>query len=205
MMGGESSRSDRMCQTLAVEPAGPVHCPEIMGEFNQNLWAPWRMEYIRSLREVADGDNCFLCQYAARPDEDAAHHVVWRGPTCLTVFNRFPYSSGHLLIAPLAHLADLDDLDDAALDELIRQVRDAKRLLGAVIEAHGFNVGMNFGRCAGAGLPGHLHVHVVPRWEGDTNFMPLLSDTRVIPQSIEAIHRQMRERSEGLGLPAVRG
>lgn len=162
------------------------------------------MEYIRSLNEES-GDGCFICRYAADPDADRGNHVIWRGTSCMTFFNSFPYSSGHLLIAPMSHLADLDDLDDAVFDELFRQVRDAKRLCAATFRPQGFNVGMNFGRCAGAGLPGHLHVHVVPRWEGDTNFVPLLSDTRVIPESIAAQHEQMRVAAAAAGLPQVRG
>ena len=163
------------------------------------------MEYIRSLGGNRPEEGCFLCRYAASPENDRQNHVIWRGRCCLTTFNSFPYNSGHLLVAPLAHVADLDLLEDLGLDELIRQVRDAKRLLTAVLGPQGFNVGMNFGKCAGAGLPGHLRVHIAPRWEGDTNFMPVLGDTRVIPESIAAIRDRMREAAVGLGLPAVRG
>ena len=186
----------------ADRPACRLHLA--MAERNDNLWAPWRLEYIRALSDK-DDDGCFLCRYAGQPEQDASHQVIWRGPTCLTVFNQFPYNNGHLLIAPLAHKADLDELDDATLDELIRTVRDAKRLLKETTSAHGFNVGMNFGRCAGAGLPGHLHVHIVPRWDGDTNFMAVVGSTRVISQSIEALLAQMREAATALGLPSVRG
>lgn len=178
-----------------------------MGECSKNLWAPWRSEYIHSLGEPS-GDQaggCFLCRYVDQPEQDAANHVLWRGPCCLTVFNRFPYSNGHLLVAPRKHLAGLDELDDPTLDELIRSVRDAQRLLAHTTSAHGFNIGMNFGRCAGAGLPGHLHVHIVPRWEGDTNFMAVVSDTRVISESIDALYNKMRAAAEGLGLPPLRG
>ncbi|NLX12065.1 MAG: HIT domain-containing protein [Phycisphaerales bacterium] len=178
-----------------------------MGECSKNLWASWRSEYIHSLGEPADGQagGCFLCRYAGQPEQDALHHVLWRGLRCLTMFNRFPYNNGHLLVAPLDHLAGLDELDEPTLDELIRTVRDAQRLLGHTTNAHGFNVGMNFGRCAGAGLPGHLHVHIVPRWEGDTNFMAVISDNRVISESIESLYNKMRAAAEGLGLPALRG
>jgi ATP adenylyltransferase len=174
-----------------------------MAEHNENLWAPWRLEYIRGLADK-DNDGCFLCRYASTPDRDGEHQVIWRGPTCLTTFNQFPYNNGHLLIAPLAHQAELEALDDACLDELIRTIRDAKRLLKETTSAHGFNVGMNFGRCAGAGLPGHLHVHIVPRWDGDTNFMAVVGNARVISQSIEALHKQMREVAPALGLPPVK-
>lgn len=163
------------------------------------------MEYIRSLGGEETDAGCFLCRYAANPACDGENHVIWRGRCCFTTFNSFPYNSGHLMVAPLAHVADLEAMDDPALDELIRQIRDARRLLVAVLSPQGFNVGMNFGKCAGAGLPGHLHAHIVPRWEGDTNFMPVLGDVRVIPESIRAIHERMREVAAGLGLPAVRG
>ena len=176
-----------------------------MAETNRNLWAPWRMEYIDLLSQTSGETGCFLCRYAETPEQDTANHVVWRTDACLTVFNKFPYSNGHLLVAPRAHLADLDDLDDAGLTALFQQVRDAKRLLAETARAHGFNVGMNFGRCAGAGLPGHLHVHIVPRWEGDTNFMPILGDAKVIPQSMDALYAKMAEATGRLGLPAVRG
>ena len=174
-----------------------------MAETNRNLWAPWRMEYIHSLADESDDKGCFLCRYVDAPENDAEHRVIWRGDTCLTVFNKFPYSNGHLLVAPLAHQPDLDDLSDDVLAELFRQVRDAKRLLAETTHAHGFNVGMNFGRCAGAGLPGHLHVHIVPRWDGDTNFMPVIGDTKVIPQSMDALSAKMREAAPELGLPDV--
>jgi ATP adenylyltransferase len=203
MMGKESNRYAVGCKGLPL-PAQPVTLPRDMAEFSRNLWAPWRMEYIRSLGPGRPDEGCFLCRYAASPDSDGANHVIWRGTCCLTTFNSFPYNSGHLLVAPLAHAGDLDGMDDGTLDELIRQVRDAKRLLAAVLAPQGFNVGMNFGKCAGAGLPGHLHVHIVPRWEGDTNFMPVVGDTRVIPESIAAICGRMREVAAGLGLPAVR-
>jgi len=162
------------------------------------------MEYINSLKDATGEEECFLCRYAGQPERDGDNHVIWRGGGCLTTFNLFPYTSGHLLVAPLEHLAELDDLDDATLDELFRQVRSAMRLLRGSVSPHGFNVGMNFGRCAGAGLPDHLHVHIVPRWDGDTNFMPVLDDVRVIPLGIEDIRKLMVEAAERLGLPAVR-
>lgn len=176
-----------------------------MAEYNRNLWAPWRMEYIHSLHDGAEPPGCFLCRYAASPADDSKNLVIWRGRHGFTLFNRFPYSNGHLLIAPYAHEGQLDGLDESALGELMAQVRDAQRLLRETAGAHGFNVGMNFGRCAGAGLPDHLHLHIVPRWEGDTNFMAVLGDTRVIPQSLEAQMGLMRAAAARLGLPEVRG
>lgn len=175
-----------------------------MAETNQNLWAPWRMEYIHSLNVDREG-GCFLCRYAANPDQDQTNRVIWRTAHTLTVFNAFPYNNGHLLIAPLGHHADLEELDDETLTELMRQTRDAQRLLRKTISPQGFNVGLNFGRCAGAGLPGHLHLHIVPRWEGDTNFMAVMGNARVISQSLEALCEQMHTAAAELGLPPVRG
>lgn len=177
-----------------------------MAEKNRSLWAPWRMEYIHALGEMSstEKNECFLCAYASSPESDPANRVVWRTDAVLTVFNRFPYSNGHLLVAPTEHCGDLPDLDDEVLAELFRTVRDAKRLLVRTTNAQGFNVGMNFGRCAGAGLPDHLHVHIVPRWEGDTNFMPVLGDTKVIPQSMDAQVALMKDTVRDLGLPEIR-
>lgn len=174
-----------------------------MGETNQNLWAPWRLDYVKSLAGQDDA-GCFLCRYATTPDKDRENLVIWRTERCLTLFNRFPYANGHLLIAPIAHKAELHDLDEPTLDELICLTRDAQRLIREATCCHGSNVGMNFGKCAGAGLPGHLHVHIVPRWEGDINFMAVLADTRVIPQSIDALRDRMAEVARQLGLPAIR-
>ncbi len=164
----------------------------------QNLWAPWRMEYIGGLGTEADG--CFLCRAVAHPEDDAGAYVLWRGPATITLLNRFPYSSGHVLIAPLAHVAEPEDLPDAVLLEIMQRTRDAKRVLQRALAAQGFNIGMNLGHCAGAGLPGHLHQHVVPRWPGDTNFMAVLADAKVIPQSLAEVRRLFLAASAALGL-----
>lgn len=170
-----------------------------MAEFNRNIWAPWRMEYIDSLGD-RDGEGCFLCRNGRAPEDDEKNHVVWRSPAVLVVLNRFPYTSGHLLVAPTAHVAQLADLPDEVLFEIMRWIRDAQRVLDAALQPQGFNIGMNVGRCAGAGLPDHLHWHIVPRWEGDTNFMPLLGDVRVIPEALERTHRKLRETARRLGV-----
>lgn len=172
-----------------------------MPEKNRNVWAPWRMEYIRSLGGDPDGLACFLCDYATDPQHDARNFVVWRTPASLAVMNRYPYTNGHLMVAPIRHVASLSELADGELADLWRLVRDSLDLLGSAVQADGFNVGMNFGRCAGAGLPDHLHVHVVPRWNGDTNFISILGDTRVIPEMLEELYGKLREEAGKLGLP----
>lgn len=170
-----------------------------MPEFPQNLWAPWRMEYIESLS--GEGGGCFLCQYRDAPERDAANLVVWRTSEMMAVMNRFPYTNGHLLIAPLAHKGELADFSDAELATLMRHTRDAKTLLTETLGAQGFNIGINFGRCAGAGLPDHLHVHLVPRWNGDTNFMAVIGDVRVVPESLERTYAKLRETAAKQQLP----
>jgi len=172
-----------------------------MSEFAENLWAPWRMQYIESLRDGDAPSECFLCDYAAQPEADDVHHVIWRTADTMALLNRFPYTNGHLLIAPLEHRAELTDLSDELLAALFRTTRDAQALLRHVIAPQGFNVGINFGRCAGAGLPGHVHVHVIPRWNGDTNFMAVLGDVRVIPEALDRLLVKLREGARQLGLP----
>jgi ATP adenylyltransferase len=165
----------------------------------QNLWAPWRIGYITSVDKKAEG--CFLCHDAEPSAQDDENLVLWRTERCVAVLNRYPYNNGHLLVAPRRHVGTLDDLEGAEMTELMRLTRDAQRALTLSIQPQGFNVGINFGRCAGAGLPGHLHVHIVPRWNGDTNFVSVCSETKVISQSLEACLAQLRETSAEHDLP----
>lgn len=166
-----------------------------------NLWAPWRAEYISSLAD--DNDECFLCLYREDSDNDEKNLVLWRGRRCMTVLNRFPYTGGHVLVAPQEHVAALGDLDAETMLEMMEMLRDAQAVATEALAAHGFNVGINIGRCAGAGLPGHIHAHLVPRWRGDTNFMSVCGDVRVIPTSLAALYEQFRQVSERLGLPKL--
>lgn len=170
-----------------------------MAEFSRNLWAPWRMQYIEALSEPRE-EGCFLCQYHERPQNDESNHVLWRNDKTLVVLNRFPYSSGHLLVSPTAHVARLEDLPDDTLLELILRIRDAKRVVESALKAQGFNIGMNLGHCAGAGLPEHLHWHVVPRWGGDTNFMPVLDDIKVVPEALDRVYEKLRATATQMGL-----
>jgi ATP adenylyltransferase len=165
-----------------------------------NLWAPWRIPYIR---DIGQSDGCFLCRDVAHPELDAENLVVWRTARSLVVLNRFPYNNGHLLIAPSRHIATLEETSEDEMLELLKLVREAQRALSLAIRPVGFNVGLNFGRCAGAGLPGHMHIHVVPRWEGDTNFMGVCSDTRVISQSMLDLWEELKQVSEKQGLPVL--
>lgn len=170
-----------------------------MADSQKNLWAPWRMEYIHSLGDE-DAGGCFLCRARDHGEEDADSLVLARRTRVLVLLNRFPYTSGHTLIAPSNHVARLEECDDDVLLELMQCTRDARRVLETALQAQGFNIGINLGRCAGAGLPGHLHIHIVPRWAGDTNFMPVLGDVKVIPQSLAEVRRLFHAAAGQLGL-----
>ena len=143
------------------------------------LWAGWRGAYVATSADQGD-DGCVLCRVAG-PNAPA----IWRGATCVVVLNAYPYTSGHLMVMPTRHVANLEDLSPAEAAELWGAVRDAVIAIKAAYQPGGVNVGMNLGRAAGAGLPGHLHVHALPRWNGDTNFMTTIGGTRVLPEALE--------------------
>ncbi|MFM7035707.1 MAG: HIT family protein [Planctomycetia bacterium] len=169
------------------------------------LWAPWRLGYVqgRDTGEPVDAieprhwrpdsdHGCFLCRAAAAdPAGDRTLGVVDRTPHGVVVINRFPYSNGHLLVAPLDHRSSLADLDDAQALDLQHAIARWCRLIERCMQAQGFNVGLNLGRVAGAGVPGHLHWHVVPRWSGDVNFMPTIAGARVLPQALDSLWEQL--------------
>lgn len=144
------------------------------------LWAPWRMSYIK---KHSDKTPCFICS-GVRAKRDRSNLILVRGRTCLTMMNRFPYNVGHLMVAPVAHKADLAALDDAERSEMLLMASQAQKALDGAFKPHGYNLGINLGRVAGAGLLGHVHLHLVPRWNGDTNFMPVTGETKVMPMSL---------------------
>lgn len=153
----------------------------------EHLWAPWRIGYVTAPKEAGPADDCFLCRGLAESN-DRDNLIALRTDSSAIVLNRFPYNNGHVLIAPKEHKATPGELTD---DETLDLQRLLVRVVGAydrTMKPDGYNVGLNLGKVAGAGLPGHLHWHVVPRWNGDTNFMPILGDTRVIVQSLEALY-----------------
>lgn len=150
------------------------------------LWAPWRMAYIGGPRS----EGCLLCDLA-REHQDRECLILHRGPRTYVVMNRYPYNNGHLMVVPYRHCADLDQLSAEDSLELMHETQRAARILQRRFGAEGFNVGMNLGRAAGAGIADHIHIHVVPRWVGDTNFMPVLADTKVMPDYLEATYEKL--------------
>jgi ATP adenylyltransferase len=154
----------------------------LASEEMRNLYAPWRMEYIAA--EPQPG--CLFCRVRqAPPEDDRENLVVRRDGDALVMLNKFPYNSGHVLVAPRAHVGSLEDLDDGQTAGLMRLVRRSLTVLRGVMAPAGFNVGANIGRPAGAGIPDHVHVHVVPRWDGDTNFVPVLAEVKVINEHLD--------------------
>jgi ATP adenylyltransferase len=158
------------------------------------------MDYIRSLHKPGEG-GCFLCEAAAAQNEQEARDrlVLWQTPYSVVLMNRFPYTNGHLMVAPRAHKADLEELAAEEQLDLTEQTTRAVRLLKRAVSAQGFNIGINLGRCAGAGVPGHLHQHIVPRWAGDVNFMSVVGEVQVVPEAISMMYDELLNVREQIG------
>lgn len=159
---------------------------------SEPLFAPWRIDYIRGLAGP-ESDKCFLCEAAAATSEQEKRQrlVLWSTEHSLVMLNRYPYTNGHLLVAPRSHIADLETLSPDQQRDLIEQSVAGLQLLKKAISPQGFNVGINIGRCAGAGLPGHIHQHIVPRWNGDTNFMSVVGNVRIVPQASAQLYEEL--------------
>ena len=149
----------------------------------EHLWAPWRIRYILEAKEP----GCFLCRNPQAAD-DAKNYILFRDRTCFAILNAYPYNAGHVLIAPYKHTAELDDLAETELADLLVLTRRCKQVLTRALKPDGFNIGMNLGRAAGAGVEDHMHLHIVPRWAGDTNFMTVADDLRVVPQALAEMY-----------------
>ncbi len=162
------------------------------------LWAGWRSEYLSSVTDEPPADapdepRCVFCRILASGEPDEATHVVWRGAGCFAILNAFPYASGHLLLMPYRHVGDLGALELDEATEVWAATRTAVAAVTAAYRPEGLNVGLNLGRAAGAGVPDHLHVHVVPRWGGDSNFMTSLAEARVLPEALSTTYQRLRD------------
>ena len=155
---------------------------------NQRIWAPWRLRYVK------DANKSSECVFCTKPElgDDREALIVHRGESCFVILNLYPYTSGHLLVMPFEHLGRLQDVEPEITAEMMDLAQQAMRRMESVYSPEGFNVGLNQGRVAGAGVEGHIHLHVVPRWAGDNNYMPVLADTRVMPQSLEESYDALR-------------
>lgn len=153
----------------------------------KRLWAPWRIEYILSPKP----DYCIFCEYPKRRDDEA--YILYRGERVFTLMNIYPYNTGHVMVAPYTHVSSLEELSKEESCELMEVTRLMVRVLKEALSPDGFNLGLNIGRVAGAGIEDHVHMHIVPRWAGDTNFMPVISNVKVIPESIRGTYSKIRE------------
>lgn len=162
----------------------------------KHLWSPWRMKYIQS-----NGNNkaegCIFCNAVAREDSPE-NLITWRGERSFVILNLFPYTSGHLMIVPYQHAATLEELDAGTRADMMELTSRAMGVLRKIYQPQAFNMGANIGEAAGAGVPGHVHIHVVPRWSGDTNFMSTLGETRVLPETLEETYERVRKGFHGV-------
>jgi len=150
------------------------------------LWAPWRISYVKNIKQ----QSCIFCRPSSRKPKG---YVVFQTSYSSVILNIYPYNNGHLLVSPLRHVNRLEQLSDEEAIDLFRALKRAKKLLEKTIKPQGYNIGLNLSRSAGAGITGHLHIHIVPRWKGDTNFMPILTDTKIIPQSLDELYKQLKD------------
>jgi ATP adenylyltransferase len=161
------------------------------------LWSPWRSQYIQTFGTELEGKGCAFCEALASSDDDA-RYLLRRHQHCFSMLNLYPYNSGHLLIIPYLHTGSFSDLPVPVYRELTELLRDWMQALERAMHPQGFNVGANIGRVGGAGIDQHVHMHIVPRWSGDANFMPVIADTKIISESMEDSMRRLREAFDAL-------
>jgi ATP adenylyltransferase len=162
----------------------------------ERIWSPWRMAYIQAAKEQGEDGGCIFCDLPAEGD-DVRTMILARGELAFVIVNSFPYNPGHLMVAPFRHVGAFTSLEAAELADVDALVARSIRALEQEMEPHGYNLGMNLGRVAGAGIPDHVHWHLVPRWNGDTNFMPVVGQTRVLPELLEETYARLRPRFVG--------
>ncbi|WP_297535620.1 HIT domain-containing protein [Thermococcus sp.] len=157
------------------------------------LWAPWRIEYIRSPKH----DGCIFCDFP-RENRDKERLILYRGKHAFVIMNNYPYNPGHVMVAPYRHVANWEELTDEELLEIMKLTQLMIKAIKRAMNPDGFNLGVNLGRVAGAGIDSHVHLHIVPRWNGDTNFMPVIADTKVIPESLEEAYDELKKAIDEL-------
>jgi len=154
----------------------------------KQLWAPWRMQYI--LNEIDKNEGCIFCDFPKK-NEDQKYLIIHRAEKSYVILNKYPYNNGHVLIVPYQHTGDLLDLDDETLLSIQKTIRKTVQVMRNILHPHAMNIGLNMGRIAGAGIDEHIHYHIVPRWDGDTNFMPVISGTKVVSESLEVTWKKL--------------
>lgn len=159
-----------------------------MKETNRPLWAPWRIDFIRAEKD----HKCFLCLDQDKPDNDINDLIIAREKHSFVILNRYPYNSGHLMISPYRHIANIEEMTETERHEMIDLTVKAKKVLDSTLHPEAFNIGFNLGTAAGAGVKDHIHMHIVPRWNGDTNFMPVIAGIHVVPEALSQTSELIR-------------
>lgn len=159
----------------------------------EKLWSPWRSNYIESFKTRKDDDACIFCEAPKLDTDHKESLVVYKNDLCYAMLNLYPYNNGHMMIIPYRHICDMSSLEDNEMDEMMRTVKLSIKALEMVMKPHGYNFGANLGKAAGAGIDSHLHFHIVPRWNGDSNFMPVLGDVKIISQDLLAAKKNLIE------------
>ncbi|MCM8807057.1 MAG: HIT domain-containing protein [Candidatus Omnitrophica bacterium] len=154
--------------------------------FRDIIWAPWRIGYIIKVKK----NKCFLCESVNLKKNK---YVVYKGKNNFIIMNIFPYNNGHIMLAPFRHIKEIEDLKEEEINELILLLQKSVKVLKKILKPEGFNIGLNLGKVSGAGLEDHIHIHIVPRWQGDTNFMPVISNTKIIPQSLDQLAKILKK------------
>ncbi|MCM8771638.1 MAG: HIT domain-containing protein [Candidatus Omnitrophica bacterium] len=154
--------------------------------FRDIIWAPWRIGYIIKVKK----NKCFLCESVNLKKNK---YVVYKGKNNFIIMNIFPYNNGHIMLAPFRHIKEIEDLKEEEINELILLLQKSVKVLKKILNPEGFNIGLNLGKVSGAGLEDHIHIHIVPRWQGDTNFMPVISNTKIIPQSLDQLAKILKK------------
>lgn len=167
----------------------------------KRLWTPWRMVYLKSASKSKKGECIFCDKIKARRTQDRKNLVLYRGERAFVVMNLYPYTSGHLMVAPYEHSGALESLDGEVLKEMMLLVGTSIRALRATMNPQGFNIGINLGRVAGAGVEDHVHIHIVPRWNGDTNFMPVFAEVRMIPELLPQTYDKLFAAFQNITMP----
>lgn len=157
----------------------------------KNLWSPWRSNYIDSFKDEQSGGKCIFCEAADKDISDMTNLVVHKSKNILVMMNLYPYNNGHLMVVPKRHLESIEQLNVEESHELIEQIILAEKILQKVFNPHGFNIGANLGRAGGAGIEDHIHFHILPRWNGDTNFMPVIGEVKVISQDLAETKKRL--------------
>ncbi len=155
----------------------------------ERMWAPWRMQFIR----MKKSKGCFLCDNPDK-DDDVQNYILYRGSKNFVILNSYPYNPGHLMVAPYRHVASLEDLTEEERNEHFEIVNRCVKALREEVSPEGFNIGMNLGKASGAGIADHIHTHIVPRWQGDTNFIPVLTDVKVIPEALAETYERLKDK-----------